>query len=209
MILYLPPAVLTAAPEEPFLRRQSKGDGRRVLECGHPTGGQKTYPTGGSDVHTEELQERHRGKGVLMNQSREEGKSPAPIKPGREALMDGAANVVFQKYHWARCCQEENQSKRVAELVACFESWLASDRHYSPQPVAAIKLPSEKGLRSSYNYLPTSRAAKQPLLPPASLQAHKEKSQTGFIHFAAIAQTSVGKSVGPDTQETSLHQLKG
>ena len=207
MIFYLPSAVLTAAPEEPFLPRQSKEEGRHVLECGHPTGGQKTYPTGGSDVHTEELQERHRGKEVLMNQSREEGKSPALIKPGREALMDGAANVVFQRYHWAGCRQKENQSKRVAELVACFESWLASDRHYSSQrtPVAAIKLPSEKGLRSSYNYLPTSRAAKQPLLPPAPLQAHKQKSQTGFIHFAAIAQTSVGKSVGPDTQETSLH----
>ena len=189
MIFYPPPAVLTAAPEEPFLWRQRKGERPwQTWSVVTPLVGRKPTPLEAARVHAEELQEKHREKEVLMNQSREEGESPSLNKPGREALMDGAVNVVSQRYHWAGRHQKENQSKRVAEQVACFESWLAWDQHYLPQrtPVAAIKLPNEKGLHSNYSYLPTSGAAKRPLLPPASLQAHKQKSQTGFIHFMAL-----------------------
>lgn len=86
---------------------------------------------------------------------------------------------------------------RVSEQVACFESCLAWDHHYLPwcTSAAVIKLPSEKRLHSDYNSIPTSRAAKDPLLPLASMQTHKQKSQTGFICCAAAAQSRVGDSI--------------
>lgn len=157
-------------------------------------------PLGAARVHTEDLQEGHSGQ---------EGESSLLIKPGREALMDGAVSAAFQRYRWAGWHQKQNQIKRVSEQVACFESCLAWDHHYLPwrTSVAMIKLPSEKRLHSSYNSLPTSRAAKDPLLPLASLQAHKQKSQKGFNCCAATAQTSVRNSLGPDRQQTRLHGI--
>lgn len=68
------------------------------MEHGHPTGVQKADLTEGSDVHTEELHERHREKEVLTNQSREEDESPLLTKPGRKVLMYGAVTVVFERY---------------------------------------------------------------------------------------------------------------
>lgn len=71
---------------------------------------------------------------------------------------------------------------RVSEQVACFESCLAWDHHYLPScmSVAVIKLPSQKRLHSNYRSLSTSRATKDPLLPSASLQAHKRAKQVPF-----------------------------
>lgn len=115
--------------------------------------------------------------------------------------MDGALSVAFQRYHCNT--RKKNQSRRVAEQVACFAHDLLQHT-----PVAVIKLPSEEGLHSNYNCLPTSGAAKHPLLPTAFLQAHEQKSQTGFIHFAATAQTSRGNSVGPGAQRQAYIDSK-
>lgn len=73
-------------------------------------------PLGAARVHTEDLQEGHSGQ---------EGESSLLIKPGREALMDGAVSAAFQRYRWAGWHQKQNQIKRVSEQVACFESCLA------------------------------------------------------------------------------------
>lgn len=85
--------MLTVAFRAPFLRRQRKG------EWPWQTWNvQKADLTGGSDVHAEELHERHKEKEVLTNQSREEDESPSLNKPGRKALMEGAVSVVFERY---------------------------------------------------------------------------------------------------------------